>query len=376
MARCIWDSSRRRALGPVSVVYRTLLRCHLFPANCLMSTTRRLLFFDLFLLGIDSGFALLEGGLTAAGDTVYFCKVTKAKLSGIGCVIGFLFSLIYATDAGLIFLDTIDFYINFVMLFVGFLESFAAGWVYGIEEQVHELGKPAVFSYFAANFMSVIIASGLWFGLKENALVAGFVALACIYLVGVGVTCFFLKKKMEESPGKWTWKSIIWAVSFKNMFDLRERLQKQVGWLPWAWAFFMKQFIPHLVLILFINLAAADTATGESLFGHYGGYVSWPFQILGILTVAFVLFLFVLGLAAPNLYEGLELIDDKILEEDRVRKSEYASGKPDPTEEVGESERDVEASADDIDETSVEQPVDSTGYEKQESRASSVSFHA
>ena len=83
-----------------------------------------------------------------------------------------------------------------------------------------------------------------------------------------------------------------------------------------------------------------------------------------------------LGLAAPNLYEGLELIDDKILEEDRVRKSEYSSGKPDPTEEVGESERDVEASAEGIDETSVEQPVDTPGYEKQESRASSVSFHA
>jgi solute carrier family 6 GABA transporter-like protein 1 len=305
----------------------------------------RLLFFDLFLLGIDSGFALLEGGLTAAGDTVYFSDVSKAKLSGVGCLVGFLFSLIYATDAGLIFLDTIDFYINFVMLFVGFLETFAAGWIYGLEEQIHELGMPAVLSYFSANFVSVIVASGLWFGLQENALMAGFLALACIYLVCIGTTCFYLNKKIQESPGKWTWKSIIWAISFKNMFDLRERLQTTVGWLPWVWAFFMKQFIPHLILILFINLAAADNAIGESLFGHYGEYVSWPFQVLGILTVVFVLFLFILGMVKPELYEGLELVDDKVLDEDRVRKSEYSSGKPDATEEVGESQRDVEASA-------------------------------
>ena len=132
----------------------------------------------------------------------------------------------------------------------------------------------------------------------------------------------------------------------------------------------MKQFIPHLILILFINLAAADNAIGESLFGHYGEYVSWPFQILGILAVVFVLFLFVLGLAAPNLYEGLELIDEKIVEEDRVRKSEYSSGKQDSTEEIG----DVEASA--SDEMPMEQPVDTPGYEKQESHASSVEVMA
>jgi SNF family Na+-dependent transporter len=41
----------------------------------------RLLFFDLFLLGIDSGFGLLEGSLTAAADTVYFSKWSKSRLA-------------------------------------------------------------------------------------------------------------------------------------------------------------------------------------------------------------------------------------------------------------------------------------------------------
>jgi len=271
-----------------------------------------------------------------------------------------MFSWIYATDAGLTFLDTIDFYINFVMLFVGFLETFAAGWIYGLEEQVNDFGKGAVFSYFAANFGSVIIASGLWFGLKENALWGGFTALASIYLTGIGATWYFLRQKMQESPGKWTWKSITWGIAFKNMFDLRDRLRAVIGWLPWIWAFFMKQFIPHLILILFINLAAANNAVGESLFGHYGEYVSWPFQVLGILTVVFVLYLFILGLIAPNFYEGLELIDEKILEEDRVHKEGYSNGKPDETAEVGESERDVEAV--NKTEKSVGQPADESQH--------------
>ena len=73
----------------------------------------RLLFFDLFLLGIDSGFGLLEGSLTAAADTVYFSSWSKAKLAALQCSLGWLFSLIYCTDAGLNFLDVVDYYINF-----------------------------------------------------------------------------------------------------------------------------------------------------------------------------------------------------------------------------------------------------------------------
>ena len=49
----------------------------------------------------------------------------------------------YCTDAGLNWLDVIDYYINFVMTLVGFLECFGAGWVYGIEEQIKNVGDKA-----------------------------------------------------------------------------------------------------------------------------------------------------------------------------------------------------------------------------------------
>jgi solute carrier family 6 GABA transporter-like protein 1 len=103
----------------------------------------RLLFFDLFLLGIDSAFAFLEGILTVTSDTEYFKDTAKWKMTGAYCLISFLLSIMYCTDAGLNWLDAIDYYINFVMTLVGFFETFGAGWVYGIDEQIKSVGYKA-----------------------------------------------------------------------------------------------------------------------------------------------------------------------------------------------------------------------------------------
>lgn len=67
----------------------------------------RLLFVMLFLLGIDSAFSFMEGFLTVLGDTKAFSKVNRKLTSFVLATVAFLLSLMYATDAGLIFLDTI-----------------------------------------------------------------------------------------------------------------------------------------------------------------------------------------------------------------------------------------------------------------------------
>jgi solute carrier family 6 GABA transporter-like protein 1 len=103
----------------------------------------RLLFFDLFLLGIDSAFAFMEGILTVTSDTERFKDTPKWKITGGYCLLSFLLSIMYCTDAGLNWLDVIDYYINFVMTLVGFLETFGAGWVYGMEEQIKNVGYKA-----------------------------------------------------------------------------------------------------------------------------------------------------------------------------------------------------------------------------------------
>jgi len=266
----------------------------------------RLLFFDLFLLGIDSAFSILEGPLTVLLDRAGMETFPKWKAAALFSIVAFLFSIIYATDAGLIFLDTIDFYINFVLLLTGFFETFGAGWIYHLEEQIKTLGPEVVFTYMFTTFGSIIVACGLWFGLDNNAVWGGFLGFFVCYFAGLGVTYILLKKKMVQEP-QWTWKTITYELCLKNVMDLRAELSDVVGYMPWIWAFMMKNLIPHILLILFINLAQSDNAEGEPLFGHYGGYVTWPFQVLGILCVAFAGCLILVGAAMPAVYEPYDI---------------------------------------------------------------------
>ena len=54
----------------------------------------RLLFFDLFLLGIDSAFSILEAPLTVALDYLGH-EYAKWKVAGAFCVVAFLLSILY-----------------------------------------------------------------------------------------------------------------------------------------------------------------------------------------------------------------------------------------------------------------------------------------
>ena len=76
----------------------------------------RLLFITLFMLGLDSAFSFVEAMVTVARDTKRFRTTPKWKISAVFCIVSFFLSLIYATNVGLIFLDVVDYYINFVML--------------------------------------------------------------------------------------------------------------------------------------------------------------------------------------------------------------------------------------------------------------------
>ena len=270
----------------------------------------RLLFINLFLLGIDSAFSILEAPMVVVSDALhkYNIKMPKWQLTTIFVVIAYLCSLVYATDAGLFFLDSVDFYINFCLLLLGFFETFGAGWVYGIEAQMEELGSTIVFTYMFANFGSVIIACWLWFGLDSNAEVySGFIALIGCYLLGTGVTLFFCSQKIQQDAEKWNWNSIVYDVGLKNVMSLREELQSICGYMPWVWAFAMKHFIPQVLLILFINLARADNGSGEPQFGNYGGYESMPFQMLGILFVCFSFATVAIGVVVPGIFEPFDL---------------------------------------------------------------------
>merc|ERR1712048_1251470 len=216
----------------------------------------RLLFFDLFLLGIDSALAFVESLLTVLQDTVYFKDTSRRKLLVMLVLPNFFFSMLYCTDAGLSFLDVVDFYINFVMLLVGFLELFA-GWG-----------------------------------------------------IGLIVTHYFLLQRMNAAaPDQWTLKSIWWECAYGNIGRLRDQIQPVIGYIPSVWVVLIKNFVPHVLIVLFVNLCASSSGAGS-----YGGYAIRPYQLLGLLCFIFALFLFFVGLLVPEVYGPLALPQTKILE--------------------------------------------------------------
>jgi hypothetical protein len=111
---------------------------------------------------------------------------------------------------------------------------------------------------------------------------------------------------MRKQPGRWTWGSITYELLFRNIADLKLDLSQVVGYLPFAWTLLVKYFIPPVILILFGLACDAENADGTKVFGHYEGYVTLPYQVLGILCVAFTGFLFLSSLIVPQMYSPLQ----------------------------------------------------------------------
>jgi hypothetical protein len=171
-----------------------------------------------------------------------------------------------------------------------------------------------------ANFLPIILACALWFGIDgDRAALAGFMGLIGSSLVGIAMTAYFLKKKMQEEPGKWTWGSIWWEVTFSNIFALKNRVQPTIQYIPDLWAYLIKGVIPHLLIVVFVNAAAAES-NGERIFGNYGNYPTKPYQVMGIICIAFALFLFLVGFFYPDIYAFLATAyEDENSEEQKVK---------------------------------------------------------
>jgi len=88
-------------------------------------------FIALLTFGIDSAFSMIE---PIAASANYKWKITKAKATGIMCILGFLLSLIFATGGGLYLLEILDHFIaNFGLVTIGLLECLIFGWMFRLK---------------------------------------------------------------------------------------------------------------------------------------------------------------------------------------------------------------------------------------------------
>ena len=89
-------------------------------------------FLMLFTLGIDSAFSIVEGIVAGLVDKFNW---NKKKTTLAMCALGLLGSLIFATKAGLYWLDITDHFVNdFNLIVIGIIQCFVVGWLFGAEK--------------------------------------------------------------------------------------------------------------------------------------------------------------------------------------------------------------------------------------------------
>ena len=86
----------------------------------------------LLTFGIDSAFSMVEPMVSGLHGK---WKITKAKATGIMCIIGFFISLVFASGSGLHWLDIVDHFIaNFGLVMIGLVECLILGWMYTLSK--------------------------------------------------------------------------------------------------------------------------------------------------------------------------------------------------------------------------------------------------
>lgn len=91
-----------------------------------------LFFASLVFAGLTSSISLMEAFVGAVTDKT---GASRKKVVTITAIVGYLISVIYATGAGLFFLDIIDNWINsFSIVVVGLLEAIIIGWLVGADK--------------------------------------------------------------------------------------------------------------------------------------------------------------------------------------------------------------------------------------------------
>ena len=89
-------------------------------------------FIALLTFGIDSAFSMVEPMVSGLHGKF---RITKAKATGLMCIIGFFISLLFATGSGLHWLDIVDHFIaNFGLVMIGLVECLILGWMYKISK--------------------------------------------------------------------------------------------------------------------------------------------------------------------------------------------------------------------------------------------------
>ena len=247
----------------------------------------------LFTLGIDSAFSILEAASTVMQDSPMFKEMPRKLIALILVVLGAIGSIFFSFNWGFTYFDVVDHYLNvYLMLLLGILETFGAGWIYEMAEVVDKgrNHKLAVTILVAAYWVPLLIIGpvSIW-GLGDMALY-GIVIFWAIQICGFIAAWLASGMKLGE------FFFGIYLYGVRKLARAMTKLSKEAGstrrefWEPifevW-WGFSIKYFVPFALYFLIMFSLKGD------LDNPYGGYhpfwqiMGWLYPIVGF--VAFII---------------------------------------------------------------------------------------
>ena len=169
-------------------------------------------FLSLLLAGLSSSISMLETFISAAIDKFGWAR---KKLVTIVSAIGFFGSIIFATDAGVLWLDIIDHMVcNVGMLLTGLFEVLLVAWIFGAEKFAKhlddhsslKLGKAWVFcaKFIIPLVLSLMFGASLWKDISQP--YGG--SWDAFFLIGLGWLAATLVAAKFFAQAKWTSKHL------------------------------------------------------------------------------------------------------------------------------------------------------------------------
>lgn len=264
-----------------------------------------LLFLNLFMLGIDSAFSLVEGYAAVVADTAFGQRFTRPVLLLVVTVPAMLLGLFYCQDTGLYWFDTVDHFVQYIMLLSGAMHCFAIGWANGTLKSSPLVGKASSYLYGLGYTMAVILLVTLTISTassfrtdeelksSDGKVSYEFLIGSLVFIATFAGFSFLSMRRTDNTPE--TWFSHIFLTGPMEFVDRWCRLgayldietnirvilgqgtqfqDKLMQFYRYFWSFTVKYFIPVSVLMLLFVGIRGD------VLNPYSGYID-RYQALG-----------------------------------------------------------------------------------------------
>lgn len=252
-----------------------------------------LFFLTIYLLAIDSAFALTESFAAVVTDTDWGKKVKKPVMMGLICFLAMLCSIIYSTKFGYDFLDAIDIWLNSItLLFAAWAQVVAVTSIYRYKDVVSQCGFQAYALAQASYIISMVLFAILTFTVG---VIAGLSTFLTVLILGTCAAAS-IAKSPEIKGGfgnKKFFNSLWWLSCYPGTMltrDLNAVIAQGTNWsLPSFWTP-MLRWVTAPVLIYILGLGYEDFIKDP----NDSKYKRNPLHLFGFtlshLGVAFIIF--------------------------------------------------------------------------------------